>query len=108
MNKDQVKGEAKDIAGKIQEEAGKMIGVFVQLGAAAVLTTGVCLMLLLDARLQLTENNKQITAGIANHFFIGEIFDLLRSDAPHDTFSVPHQRFYHLTIACKTEFLQGI
>ncbi|SFL89501.1 CsbD family protein [Nitrosomonas nitrosa] len=26
MNKDQVKGEAKDIAGKIQEEAGKMIG----------------------------------------------------------------------------------
>ena len=26
MNKDQVEGEAKDIAGKIQEEAGKLIG----------------------------------------------------------------------------------
>lgn len=26
MNKDQVKGEAKDIAGKIQEKAGKVIG----------------------------------------------------------------------------------
>ncbi len=26
MNKDQVKGEAKDIAGKVQEEAGKLIG----------------------------------------------------------------------------------
>ncbi|MBL0010072.1 MAG: CsbD family protein [Nitrosomonas sp.] len=26
MNKDQVKGEAKDIAGKIQEEAGKLVG----------------------------------------------------------------------------------
>ena len=26
MNKDQVEGEAKDIAGKIQEEAGKLVG----------------------------------------------------------------------------------
>jgi uncharacterized protein YjbJ (UPF0337 family) len=26
MNKDQVKGEAKDIAGKIQEETGKLAG----------------------------------------------------------------------------------
>lgn len=26
MNKDQMKGEVKDIAGKIQEEAGKLIG----------------------------------------------------------------------------------
>jgi uncharacterized protein YjbJ (UPF0337 family) len=26
MNKDQVKGAAKDVAGKIQEEAGKVIG----------------------------------------------------------------------------------
>lgn len=26
MNKDQVKGEAKDIAGKVQEEAGKLFG----------------------------------------------------------------------------------
>lgn len=26
MNKDQVKGEAKDIAGKVQEKAGKVIG----------------------------------------------------------------------------------
>jgi uncharacterized protein YjbJ (UPF0337 family) len=26
MNKDQVKGSAKDIAGKIQEEAGKLTG----------------------------------------------------------------------------------
>jgi len=26
MNKDQVKGEAKDLAGKIQEEAGKLTG----------------------------------------------------------------------------------
>lgn len=26
MNKDQVKGAAKDIGGKIQEEAGKLIG----------------------------------------------------------------------------------
>ena len=26
MNKDQVKGEAKDIAGKVQEEAGKVTG----------------------------------------------------------------------------------
>ena len=26
MNKDQVKGEAKDIAGKIQEQAGKLVG----------------------------------------------------------------------------------
>lgn len=26
MNKDQVKGAAKDIAGKIQEEAGKLVG----------------------------------------------------------------------------------
>ena len=26
MNKDQVKGEAKDIAGKVQEEAGKLVG----------------------------------------------------------------------------------
>jgi uncharacterized protein YjbJ (UPF0337 family) len=26
MNKDQIKGEAKDIAGKIQEEAGKLTG----------------------------------------------------------------------------------
>lgn len=26
MNKDQVKGETKDIAGKIQEEAGKVTG----------------------------------------------------------------------------------
>ncbi|MBK6957695.1 MAG: CsbD family protein [Nitrosomonas sp.] len=26
MNKDQVKGEAKDLAGKIQEEAGKLVG----------------------------------------------------------------------------------
>jgi uncharacterized protein YjbJ (UPF0337 family) len=26
MNKDQVKGEAKDIAGKIQEETGKLVG----------------------------------------------------------------------------------
>jgi uncharacterized protein YjbJ (UPF0337 family) len=26
MNKDQVKGAAKDIAGKIQEEAGKVVG----------------------------------------------------------------------------------
>jgi uncharacterized protein YjbJ (UPF0337 family) len=26
MNKDQVKGEAKDLAGKVQEEAGKLTG----------------------------------------------------------------------------------
>jgi len=26
MNKDQVKGTAKDIAGKVQEEAGKVVG----------------------------------------------------------------------------------
>jgi uncharacterized protein YjbJ (UPF0337 family) len=26
MNKDQVKGAAKDIAGKVQEEAGKLVG----------------------------------------------------------------------------------
>jgi uncharacterized protein YjbJ (UPF0337 family) len=26
MNKNQVKGEAKDIAGKVQEEAGKLVG----------------------------------------------------------------------------------
>lgn len=26
MNKDQVKGLAKDIAGKVQEEAGKLVG----------------------------------------------------------------------------------
>ena len=26
MNKDQVKGEAKDIAGKVQEQAGKVVG----------------------------------------------------------------------------------
>ena len=26
MNKDQLKGEAKDIAGKVQEEAGKLVG----------------------------------------------------------------------------------
>ena len=26
MNKDQVKGAAKDIAGKVQEEAGKVVG----------------------------------------------------------------------------------
>lgn len=26
MNKDQVKGEAKDLAGKVQEEAGKLVG----------------------------------------------------------------------------------
>jgi uncharacterized protein YjbJ (UPF0337 family) len=26
MNKDQVKGTAKDVAGKVQEEAGKLIG----------------------------------------------------------------------------------
>ena len=26
MNKDQVKGTAKDVAGKIQEEAGKLVG----------------------------------------------------------------------------------
>ena len=26
MNKDQVKGQAKDIAGKIQEQAGKLVG----------------------------------------------------------------------------------
>ena len=26
MNKDQIKGEAKDIAGKVQEKAGKAIG----------------------------------------------------------------------------------
>ena len=26
MNKDQVKGKAKDIGGKIQEEAGKLVG----------------------------------------------------------------------------------
>ena len=26
MNKDQVKGEAKDIAGKVQQEAGKLVG----------------------------------------------------------------------------------
>jgi uncharacterized protein YjbJ (UPF0337 family) len=26
MNKDQVKGVAKDIAGKVQEEAGKLVG----------------------------------------------------------------------------------
>ena len=26
MNKDQLKGEAKDIAGKLQEEAGKLVG----------------------------------------------------------------------------------
>lgn len=26
MNKDQMKGEVKDIAGKIQEEAGKLVG----------------------------------------------------------------------------------
>ena len=26
MNKDQIKGAAKDVAGKIQEEAGKLVG----------------------------------------------------------------------------------
>ena len=26
MNKDQVKGEAKNVAGKIQEQAGKLVG----------------------------------------------------------------------------------
>ena len=26
MNKDQVKGEARDLAGKVQEEAGKLVG----------------------------------------------------------------------------------
>lgn len=26
MNKDQVKGEAKDVIGKVQEEAGKLVG----------------------------------------------------------------------------------
>jgi uncharacterized protein YjbJ (UPF0337 family) len=26
MNKDQVKGAAKDVAGKLQEEAGKLVG----------------------------------------------------------------------------------
>jgi uncharacterized protein YjbJ (UPF0337 family) len=26
MNKDQIKGKAKDIGGKIQEEAGKLVG----------------------------------------------------------------------------------
>ncbi|MDO8788182.1 MAG: CsbD family protein [Sulfuritalea sp.] len=26
MNKDQVKGMAKDVAGKVQEEAGKLVG----------------------------------------------------------------------------------
>lgn len=26
MNKDQVKGVAKDVAGKVQEEAGKLVG----------------------------------------------------------------------------------
>ena len=26
MNKDQVKGTAKDVAGKVQEEAGKLVG----------------------------------------------------------------------------------
>jgi len=26
MNKDQVKGGAKDVAGKVQEEAGKLVG----------------------------------------------------------------------------------
>lgn len=26
MNKDQVKGKAKDVGGKIQEEAGKLVG----------------------------------------------------------------------------------
>ena len=26
MNKDQIKGKAKDIAGKIQEEGGKLVG----------------------------------------------------------------------------------
>lgn len=26
MNKDQVKGEAKDVAGKVQEEVGKLVG----------------------------------------------------------------------------------
>lgn len=26
MNKDQVKGAAKDVAGKVQEEAGKLVG----------------------------------------------------------------------------------
>ena len=26
MNKDQVKGAAKDVAGKVQEEAGKVVG----------------------------------------------------------------------------------
>jgi len=26
MNKDQVKGAAKDLAGKVQEEAGKLVG----------------------------------------------------------------------------------
>ena len=26
MNKDQVKGEAKDVVGKVQEEAGKVVG----------------------------------------------------------------------------------
>lgn len=26
MNKDQVKGEAKNIAGKVQEQAGKLVG----------------------------------------------------------------------------------
>lgn len=26
MNKDQIKGTAKDVAGKVQEEAGKLVG----------------------------------------------------------------------------------
>ena len=26
MNKDQVKGEAKDVAGKVQEQVGKLVG----------------------------------------------------------------------------------
>ena len=26
MNKDQIKGNAKDVAGKVQEEAGKLVG----------------------------------------------------------------------------------
>ncbi len=26
MNKDQVKGEAKDVSGKVQEEVGKLVG----------------------------------------------------------------------------------
>ena len=26
MNKDQVKGEAKDVVGKVQEQAGKLVG----------------------------------------------------------------------------------